>query len=141
MVTVKVTATGLKEAKAATGKAKTAAPLRLKIGSKKAADLIARTARGRMPTGIGRKGHVKSTVKVSSVGGQPGVIAGDKSHPYMAWLDFGGRVGPKRRTHRPYLKGGRYVWKAYADKSEEVERIIDDELVELGRDMGWDVID
>lgn len=139
MVAVKVKATGLKEAKAATAKLKTSAPLRLKIGSRKAADLIARTARGRMPTGPGRNGHIKPTVKVSSVGGAPGVVAGDKSHPYMAFLDFGGRVGPKRRVHRPYFKGGRYVWKAYSDKSKEVERIIDDELVELGRDMGWDL--
>lgn len=52
-----------------------------------------------------------------------GIAFGGSKAPYVPWLDFGGRVGPRKSVLRPFLKEGRYL---YPTLSEMRTEIIDD---------------
>jgi hypothetical protein len=102
--------------------------VRLKAASNAAGQIIVDTAKPRVPLGPGKGGHARSSVKVASTNNQARVQAGGKKYPYFPWLDFGGRVGPKRKTHRPFLTEGRYIWKAFDEKRSEIEVVLEREM-------------
>jgi hypothetical protein len=112
------------------------APKGLRLAGNKAAQLVVDTAQPRVPTGPGRGGHAKSSIKAASTRTAARIRAGGKRYPYYPWLDFGGRVGRNRSVRRPFLKEGRYIWKSYADERARVEGILRDELTDLARSSG-----
>lgn len=111
----------------------------MKAAGNKAAQLVVDTAQPRVPTGPGKGGHAASSIKAASTGKAARVSAGGKKYPYYPWLDFGGRVGPNKSVQRPFLKEGRYIWAAFADRRDEITQVMADELSEMARRAGLDV--
>lgn len=116
-------------------------PKAVRLAGNEAADLIVSNARPLVPTGPGKGGHAKSSVKARSTRTEARVSEGGKRYPYMPWLDFGGRVGRNRSVRRPFLKDGRYVWKAFANNRDKIEETLTDALIEVARGAGVEVKD
>ena len=114
-------------------------PKGLKDAGNAAAQIVVNDAKPRVPTGPGKGGHAASSIKVASTRTAVRISAGGKKYPYYPWLDFGGSVGPGKRSKRPFLKTGRYIWKAFADNKDQVQTKLADELEKLARRAGLDV--
>ncbi|HEX5120363.1 MAG TPA: hypothetical protein VFW65_34710 [Pseudonocardiaceae bacterium] len=112
------------------------APKALRLAGNDAADLIVKTARPKVPTGPGKGGHAAASVKAASTRTAARVKAGGPKYPYFPWLDFGGKVGRRKRTTRPFLKSGRYVWKAYGEQREHVAQTLAEGLEKVIGDAG-----
>jgi hypothetical protein len=82
----------------------------------RAADVIVREARPRVPQVSGR---ASSTVKPQSTQKMARVVGGGNRAPYYGWLDFGGWGGTKKQNYRPMIREGRYIYAAYHDKRQE----------------------
>ncbi|MEK8107406.1 hypothetical protein NKG94_23815 [Micromonospora sp. M12] len=67
------------------------------------------------------------------------IALGGRRAPYAPWLDFGGRVGPSRSVVRPYVRGGRYVYKGLEVRRDRVTEIMSEALTALARDAGLEV--
>jgi len=107
----------------------------VRLAFKKAADVVAAEAKGRVPR---RSGKAANSVRSGSSwqGGsvQAFVLGGRKNVPYYGWLDFGSRnprrgnprsVGPWAGTG-PGPSGGRFIYAAIEDKASEVESVLRD---------------
>lgn len=114
-------------------------PKGLRLAGNAAAQLVVDTARPRVPVGPGRGGHARSSVKAASTRTAARVQGGGKRYPYYPWLDFGGRVGRNRSVRRPFLREGRYIWAAFADRRAQVQDVLQDELVKVARSAGLEV--
>jgi hypothetical protein len=118
--TVAIRVDGLKQLNKSLRALSADAPKALRLAGNEAADLIVKTARPKVPNGPGKNGHAAASVKAASTRTAARVKAGGPKFPYFPWLDFGGRVGRKKHVVRPFLKSGRYVWKAYGEQHENV---------------------
>lgn len=114
-------------------------PSATRLAANSAAQLVVDTAKPRVPLGPGKGGHAVSSVKARSTRTAARVAEGGKRFPYMPWLDFGGAVGPRKRTKRPFRREGRYVWAAYAERREDVQQRLQEALIEVARGAGLDV--
>jgi hypothetical protein len=112
------------------------APKGLRLAGNKAAQIVVDTAKPRVPK---RSARAASTVKASSTRTAARVSGGGSRAPYYPFLDFGGRVGRNRSVRRPYLREGRYIWKAFSDRRSAVQDTLHDELVDVARRAGWSV--
>lgn len=131
--------TGLHEFRGAIARLPIEATNSLRAVEKQSAQLIADDARPKVPLGPGRNGHARSSIKVVSLTDGAGVVAGGPKFPYYPWLDFGGRVGRKKRTKRPFLKTGRYVWKSYDDLGGRINDNLREAVIEACRAAGLEV--
>jgi len=104
------------------------APKALRLAGNKAALIIVNEAKPKVPIGPAAGGHAATSIKAASTRTAARVSAGSKRFPYMPWLDFGGRVGRNKTTVRKFIKTGRYVWKAYDDRRDEIVRTLSYEL-------------
>lgn len=111
----------------------------LRLAGNRAAQIVVNTAKPRVPIGPGIGGHAVSSIKAASTQTAARVSEGGKRFPYMPWLDFGGRVGPKRSVKRPFIKQGRYIWAAFADKRDEIEDVLEKGIVDVARNAGLEV--
>lgn len=100
---------------------------------KKAADIVARAAKPKVPV---RTGRAASTMRAVVVNGGGGVKFGGPKAPYAAWLDFGGKVGRNKSVIRPFVKIGRYRYPALASKRDEVVRTYEELLEDVLRRAG-----
>lgn len=114
-------------------------PKGLRLAGNAAANIVVDEAKPRVPVGPGAGGHAKSSIKAASTRTAARVSAGGKRFPYYPWLDFGGSVGRNKSVKRPFLKSGRYIWKAFDDKRAEVQQTLQDELVKVAESAGLDV--
>lgn len=130
---------GLREFSRALKRVDNEAPKGLRLAANRAADIVVRTAKPRVPLGPGIGGHAVTSIKAASTRTAARVSEGGKRYPYMPWLDFGGRVGPRKSVKRPFLKEGRYIWKAFAEKRDEIEEVLEDAIVQVARDAGLEV--
>lgn len=119
-VTVKVE--GLRELRAALGKADRNAPKALDRALKDAAQLVVNDAKRRIPLGPPAGGHVRSSVRSAKVSHGVEVRAGGARYPYYMWLEFGGRVGRRHATKRDRVKSGRYLRPAFLARQKRVNR-------------------
>lgn len=111
-------------------------PKGLRLAANEAANLVVDEAKPKIPIGPGKGGHAASSVKAASTRTAARVQAGGKKFPYYPWLDFGGKVGPRKTSSRPFLKTGRYIWKAYADNDERVQEKLLEALTDVARSAG-----
>lgn len=128
--------TGLAEFRRNLKKLDTDLPKALRIALNGAANIIVTEAAGRIPK---RTGKAAASLKARSTQSQSRVSAGGNRAPYYPWLDFGGRVGRKKSVKRPFLKHGRYIFQAYADKGDEFAEVLSKALVQVARDAGVEV--
>lgn len=127
---------GLREFRRDLRKLDKSLPKGLRTAGNTAADLIVAKAKPRIPTGPAKGGHAKTSLRAASTNSAARVAFGGKRFPYAPWLDFGGRVGRRHQTQRPFLKEGRYVWKTYGENKREITRVLRDELSDLARAAG-----
>lgn len=123
--------TGLRELRSALIKADKEAAKELRVGLKRAAEIVADDARGRIP--VGQTGRARRAVKAGT-SGAAGIVRARKSDvPYYGWLDFGTRqpISGRPRSIGPWKasgagpKGGRFIYPALHDKRREVERSVE----------------
>jgi HK97 gp10 family phage protein len=114
-------------------------PTALRLAANSAAQLVVDEAKPRVPVGPGKGGHASASIKAASTRTAARVSAGGKKYPYYPWLDFGGSVGPQKSSQRPFLKQGRYIWKAYADNDEKVQMQLAEALADVARQAGLEI--
>lgn len=116
-------------------------PKALRQAGNKAAELVVDKAKPRVPVGPAKGGHASDSIRAASTQGAARVRGGGKRFAYYPWLDFGGRVGPKRSVKRPFLKTGRYIWAAYANNTQAVWDRLAEALIDVARQAGVEVDD
>ncbi len=86
-----------------------------------------------------RSGKARASLRPRSTPTDVRIQEGSKEAPYVPWLDFGGRVGRKRSVRRPFLKDGRYVYKAYLDNKDQLAVTMQAALTKLVESSGIEV--
>lgn len=111
-------------------------PKALRMAFNGAADLVVNEARPRIPT---KSDKAKASVKARSTATASRVVGGSKRVPYYPWLDFGGKVGRGGSVHRPFLKDGRYIYRAYFDNRARYAALVEKALLDVARQAGIEV--
>ena len=97
----------------------------LRDGLKRAADIVAQEAKGRVPS---KSGAARGSVRATASGSKAFVNGGKKTVPYYGWLDFGSRtpvqgnareLGPWARSGTGPPKG-RFIYPAFNAKETQV---------------------
>lgn len=103
----------------------------LRDGLKRAAEVVAREAKSRVPR---RSGVAASSVRATAGGNKAYVVGGKAKVPYYGWLDFGSRtprtgnarsVGPWSGSGAEPRKG-RFIYAAIDGREREVARIVEE---------------
>ena len=128
--------TGLRDLQAALKQMDGEAQKQLRGVLNEAAEIVVSGARAGFPTKTGR---AKGTIKVMSSQREARVKEGSAKAPYAPWLDYGGRVGPKRSVSRPFVKTGRYVYPAYNRSRDDILDALSAALAELITRAGLEV--
>lgn len=111
-------------------------PKTLRLALNQASDLVIDTALPWVPRVTGR---AAASLKARSTQTSARVAGGSARAPYYPWLDFGGSVGRKRSVKRAFYKHGRYIYRAYDLKRDEIEQILQDAIVKLATEAGLGV--
>lgn len=127
---------GLRELQAALRAMDGESQKQLRVALNEAAELIVAGARRKMPS---ESGKAKQSLKAASGQREAQVSLGGRRAPYAPWLDFGGRVGPRRSVIRPYKKQGRYVYKTLADEHADITELLVEAIDRVARDAGLEV--
>lgn len=111
-------------------------PKALRLANNEAAQIVVDWAQPKVPRKTGRAAR---SVRAKSTGTQARVEGGGKRVPWYPWLDFGGRVGPKRSVKRPFDSEGRYIFPGYHHNRDQVHDVLVDALIGVARDAGVEV--
>jgi hypothetical protein len=106
----------------------------LRKGLNEAAEIVAGAARPLVPV---RSGAAAASIKVGSTQRAAQIKVGGQAAPYFPWLDFGGRVGAKKTTRRPFIRAGRYIYPVLAAKRADVEAKVDEVIKRLATQAGF----
>lgn len=141
-MSVEVRVTGLRELRRALKAAESVDDSReLTVGLKRAAEVVARDAQGRVPS---RTGRARGSVRAVSGGSRAFVAGGKKAVPHYGWLDFGSRsprtgqprsVGPWANSGKGPAKG-RFIYPALDAKRADVVRLVEDAVKEALNNLG-----
>lgn len=113
-------------------------PKTVRLALNEAAQAVIDKAAPQVPS---RTGAARRSLKARSTRTEVRVGAGSTRVHYYPWLDFGGRVGRKKATKRPFYTDGRYLYPTYhkLKASGEFERILSAALVNAARQAGVEV--
>lgn len=113
-------------------------PKALRIALNEATEVIVSDARPRVPS---RSGRAKGSIKAQSTRTAARVSGGGSRAPYYPWLDFGGRVGKSRSVQRPFIKDGRYIYRAYFDNvvRDRFSEVLSKSLIKVAESAGIEV--
>jgi hypothetical protein len=132
---VQIHVKGLKEFQGALRRVDRSLGPELRKALNEAAEIVAGAARPLVPH---RSGDAAGSIKVGSTQRAAQIKVGGEAAPYFPWLDFGGRVGPRKTTQRPFIGRGRYIYPTLAEKRPEVETKIDEALKRLATEAGFE---
>lgn len=127
---------GVAEISRAMRRLESTAPRALKGAIDEAADFLVTAIRGEVPR---LHGAAAGSVRAQQTGKGVKIRAGGSRAPYYPWLDFGGRVGRKKRTVRPYIGDGRYIFPTLAARHDAFMQTLNDAVVQALRDAGLEV--
>lgn len=127
---------GLKEFGKSLRKLDSDLPKGIRIALNDAVTLVIDYARPRVPK---RTGRAAASLKAKSTRTKARLSMGGRRAPYMPWLDFGGKTGPKRSVVRPFLKEGRYVYKGLAERRDEITEVMERSILDIARQAGLEV--
>lgn len=113
-------------------------PDAVRSSTQSASDIIAGQVRSRLPLGPSANGHIRSTVDVRSVGMGYEVSAGNAKLPYYGWLDFGGAVGRDNSVTRPFIGGGRYMFRSYTEEKSFIAQRMENAIRNAAKMSGLD---
>lgn len=138
MVADPISVTGLRKFSRDLKKIDNDLPKALRVALNEAADVVVDHARPDVPR---RSGRAQRSIKAKSTRTAVRVSGGGSKAPYYPWLDFGGRVGKDRSIRRPFLKDGRYIYRAYADAStrDRFSEVLEKSLVKVAESAGVEV--
>jgi hypothetical protein len=108
-------------------------PKGLRLAGNEAALIVVSDARPKVPR---RTGRAMSTIRAASTRTASRVTEGGKMAPYMPWLDYGGKVGREKKTVRPFVSGGRYVYPSFHENRDRIERVLFEALGKVVVDAG-----
>lgn len=128
--------TGLKELQKSLKDIETAAPRELRLVLNNAAGLVVAAARPLIPTDTGA---ARNSLRVTSTQKAARVSGGSARAPYYGWLDFGGKVGPRKSIKRTFVKQGRYLYPSYYKNKAEIQESLIKGLTELCESKGLKV--
>lgn len=111
-------------------------PKALRMAHNEAAGLIVTYAKAHVPT---RTGRAAGSLKARSTRTASRVSGGSNKAPYYGFLDFGGRVGPKRSVKRPFIKEGRYLYPALSANYGKFADLLTEKLLEVAKAAGVEV--
>ena len=111
-------------------------PKMLRLAHNEAGRVVVNWAAPRVPK---RSGRAAKTVKAKSTRTETRVSGGSTKSPYYAWLDFGGRVGPRKSVQRPFIKQGRYIYPGLGENYDQVQEILIRGLLDVARAAGVEV--
>jgi hypothetical protein len=111
-------------------------PKVLRLGLNSVAGVVVDEARPRVAS---RSGRARGSVRAKSTRTAVRVAGGGKRVPYYGWLDYGGRVGRGKAQVRPFIKQGRYIYRAYFANRDRFGDLLADKLADVARQAGWDV--
>lgn len=113
-------------------------PKALRVALNEAADLVVVGAKAKVPK---RSGKAAGSIKAASTRTAVRVKAGGTRVPYYQWLDWGGRVGRKKATKRPFIKEGRYLYPTYFElrDSGQIQQVLERSLLDVARSTGLEV--
>ncbi|HEY0700296.1 MAG TPA: HK97 gp10 family phage protein [Micromonospora sp.] len=109
------------------------APKGLRIALNTGAQVVVDAAKARVPR---RSGQAAGSLKARSTRTAVRVSGGGARVPYYPWLDFGGRVGRSRSVRRPFLREGRYLYRAYFDNQDRLADTLAKALTDVVRNAG-----
>ena len=124
---------GLKELRRSFARVDKSLSRELGQAGKKAAEVVAVSARAKVPVKTGR---ARASVRAIASHGGGAVRAGGARAPHYPWLDFGGRVGRRNSVYRPVRKAGRYIYPSIAEHSADIYDIYERELDAVLRKAG-----
>lgn len=111
-------------------------PKCIRVANNEVADIVVVWVKDRM---VNRTGGAVGTVRASSTQKEVRVKEGSARRPYVPWLDFGGRVGPKRSVKRQFYSDGRYLYPALAANRDVMTERLSAGLIALCRKNGLEV--
>lgn len=111
-------------------------PKMLRVGLNGAAQIVVDYAKPKVPH---RTGRAAATIKAQSTRSAVRVSEGGKRAPYMPWLDFGGKVGPNKSVHRPFLKDGRFLYAGLNSRRAQIDAAVTAALLDAAAAAGVEV--
>lgn len=111
-------------------------PKLIRGAGNEAAQIVVDWARPRIPE---RSGRARRSVRTASTQTSARVSGGGARAAYYPWLDFGGRVGRRKHTVRPFIHSGRFIYAGYAANVDRVKDVYADALVRLVETSGLEV--
>jgi hypothetical protein len=132
---------GLRELRAGLRSMDRALPREIRKAGNKAAEIVVRYAKPRVPLGPAVGGHAMNSIRVASTQSSVGVAEGGAKYPYMPWLDFGGTVNKHtdHPTYRRFYTDGRYIWHAFGQHKQQVLDTYQEALADAARNAGLGV--
>jgi hypothetical protein len=127
---------GLKDVQKALKAVDKTAPKALRVGLNEVAGFVIKKALTLVPS---RTGAARRSWKARSTRTESRISYGGPKAPYMPWLDWGGRTGRKKRTVRPFMKEGRYLYPTVKKHRTDIQAIGQEKLTEALREAGLDV--
>lgn len=131
-----IAVSGLRELARGLKRVDNEAAKQLRIVFNEAAELVVATARPRIPR---RTGKAAGSLKTKSTRTAVRVTFGGPRAPYYPWLDFGGRTGIRKSVKREFITDGRYVFPAYYERRDDVERAMQEGIERVARSAGLEV--
>ena len=128
--------TGLAEFNRNLRKLNTDLPKVLRIGLNESAQLVVDWAQPRVER---RSGRAARSIKAKSTRTAARVIGGGPRVPYYPWLDFAGKVGPKRSVQRPLRPEGRHIYPGLGEQRDEIHRALVNSLINVADSAGIEV--
>jgi hypothetical protein len=136
-MSAKIEISGLREFQRSLRQMNANLPKQIRLIFNKALDLVVDYARPRFPRKTGR---AAGSLKTRSSQREARVALGGARAPYAPWLDFGGQGRVKGRPpHRPFIKGGRYVYRGLEVNRGKITDVMSEGLTELARGAGVEV--
>jgi hypothetical protein len=108
----------------------------LRVVLNDAAGVVVRGGQRRAPV---KTGAYRASLKVSSSQREARVKSGSAKVQYAGWLDYGGAVGRKHATKRPFVKTGRVVYPAYYAQQANILAMLNAGLIRLVKASGLEV--
>lgn len=114
----------------------------LRAGLKDAAEVVARDARGRVPS---RTGRARDSIRATAGGNRAFVVGGKARVPYYGWLDFGSRrpISGRPRSVGPWSGSGvgpdkgRFIYPAIDANETQIARICEEAISKAMRRLGF----
>jgi len=133
----KIQITGLRELQASLRQASKDMPKGLRVALNLASAEVIDYAEPRFPRLTGR---AAGSLKARSSQREARVALGGRKAPYAPWLDFGGQGRVHGRpAPRPFLSGGRYIYRGVSERHERITEIMSTALADVARGAGLTV--